>query len=343
MIVPRVGVLLLLSASLLCFVTLLAWNGREVKYTAVTGVADVAFVVPLAPKHFARAVRLSNSVALFLNKVDVYFVFTRESDLSNWISYHASSGSNSSSRSIVITRFFSEEVLQQVERREFLVNFKKFAALWILLHHANHAFLVVMDSEVEVRKHVDSTYLIHLAREFYNDKVFYGDLVSDEPYTQILRDSYNFLRAVNQSALPLTHPEFRGKWKDVYAWFFNVPLYERNHLIDFFTTFPLQVQVNLGDSSDFEHICFQHFLVAKHGWKYVAIQDLGYPPRGAHPVGEGEQLAHLVPGLPMVAGVKAADLVRLVRPWWLIPPSFALYASESPTVFMAFHIDRHGG
>ena len=169
--------------------------------------AKCSFVVPLHPRHFEYGVNIYNHLRE-KKSVDVYFVFTSESEKDQFLSR-----ANSQEVKYLVLTDFTD--LRVVEQTKSYVSIKKLYALQVLKD--KYDYISCIDAEVEFISNVDDYY--DVMQRVVNSKTICGTM---RGYPNIIRDSLTrLIDAKHHESLRYISHNYT-----LYTWWCNLPVYD---------------------------------------------------------------------------------------------------------------------
>jgi hypothetical protein len=205
-----------------------------------------AFVIPVYPPHFQY---MYSVIGQLLGVVDVFLVFTNEAE-----------------RKLYTATGHESIVLPENVHREGIINYKKFYALkHVLARREEYTHFIVCDSEIKLvlenftADNVNSK-IEHITR---HKRVFGGQVVGDM-FGRIISATTNYFQDMNGG-------DVQAAAKDLYTWWSDIPLYQRDHLNHFFECIKFEKE----DITwfHFDHCIYTQYLLRYQGFTVINVTE----------------------------------------------------------------------
>lgn len=147
-----------------------------------------------------------------------------------------------------------------------IVNLKKFAALhWAQLYYQ---YIAVIDCDTIFNGTTKHTFE-RLIQNYQQKKVFGGGINTSDLIQQIQKESAAYFSQNDYVFIKNITNNFNA-----YAWFFDVPFYQKSHLSDFFNYFLDQKKEDYNfwhriHWESFEHLIYQFYLLCKQDFTFI--------------------------------------------------------------------------
>jgi hypothetical protein len=207
-------------------------------------IKTVALIIPIHPKHFHFMENLVNKInSREENKIDIYLVFSSEEDHNNF-------SERDKIKKIILPNVDTDSI----------VSYKKFYALELLKNETQYDHFIVCDAEIDIiPENFNDANILKKISEFYTNKKVYAGKTNESHTTDITRTSAEII--ANDSLKEITNDY------TLYYWWSDLPVYKREHLVDFFSKFSYK---NM-NSNHFDHLIYLNYLLLYHGFTIVNI------------------------------------------------------------------------
>ena len=147
-----------------------------------------------------------------------------------------------------------------------IVNLKKFISLY--WGRENYDYIAVIDCDTVVNKSIKNIFK-DLVGNYHSKLIFSGGERLSDSIISIQKDCSSFFDSDDYEMIKSSTDNF-----NLYTWFFDVPFYSKEHLIDFFDYF----LVNKSDFfnfwhkikwESFEHIIYVYYLLLFKGYAFI--------------------------------------------------------------------------
>jgi hypothetical protein len=287
--------------------------------------SDVAWIVPTHRPHFPFALSLLDGVREHGLDVDLHFVLGDRAEADEFDALLADGAHQASACSLVaIDEHLPAGRFQSYLAVGSIINAKKFVALHVL--RDRYELLCTLDSETTVLAPGDvrRSHALRAERRAYP-----AHAVELPEMRQIVEASARLLGLRIEERI-LREVTGGGR---LYAWFENVPVYERDALGEMFERLGAERDVTyLCDRLswfDFDHILYQYFCCCFRGWH---LDDLGWTP----PETQGAWWELWSADVPEHRAM-ASELAASWEPSWVRDPALT---GAVPSAFLAYHADR---
>jgi hypothetical protein len=219
---------------------------------------NVAFLIPIHPKHYHFIYNLINKLKSNDIKVDIYLVFSNNTDYSDFTMKDAI-------HSIICEPFQTASI----------VTYKKFFGLKKLAE-SKYDYIICCDSEIDIIcDNFTNEIVNNKIKHIFDNKIIYaGDVtgiyvtIVTETSANLFPEKYDFLKNVTKNFT-------------MYFWWSDLPVYKRTHINPFFK------MINY-DNIIFEHfdfVIYQCYLILYHGFEIInttPITDLKWSLESLH-------------------------------------------------------------
>jgi len=202
--------------------------------------------------------------------------------------------------------FISKERLKE----NCVINLKKFATLHMCLN-LGYNYMLCFDSDTKNLGNIEK--LTEQAITNYNKRVYFGIDTTDNAYLTINYESAKLSNC--------------NKYLNIYAWFFDIPIYEKQDLKDFFEYFGdfenLAQKLNW---HSFDHLVYMYFLLKTDKAKIINYRN------------EAQE----VPEFLSLYNLEKIKEKYNYFPLWMTKKSYleSLSLQQKNIVFMLSHVDR---
>ena len=142
---------------------------------------------------------------------------------------------------------------------------KKLYGTKYLYENTSYKYIIVCDAEIKLENVFNQSVINKICYEFYKNKKFYGGGNSDDAFQQINQKCMHFANADNF---------FIQKYKSIYFWFSEFPIYERNYFNQFFTELDLYNRSYQFDHYDF--LLYAYWLVIHYDFDIIDWNNLEF-------------------------------------------------------------------
>lgn len=202
---------------------------------------NIAFIIPVAPKHYSYLYTFIESI---YNIIDIHIVF------SNIEEYNIFEEKDKIKPIIIKEQYHTNGI----------ITFKKFYGLKYLIN-SDYDYFIVCDAESEIiLENFMSLNVNNKINDIFNNKIVYGEKMNNDFLIKIM--------TISNDLFPIEQQEILKKETEnytLYIWWSNLPVYKKDHLIDFFH------QINYDNICwyHFDYIIYQYYLILYHNFKIV--------------------------------------------------------------------------
>ena len=207
----------------------------------------IAFIIPIHLKHYHYIYNLID-IILFNNiNIDIYLVFSSYDDYNMFVK-------KDKIKEIIIPSINTNNI----------VTYKKFFALQQLQDNINYEYFIVCDAEITIiPENFTETNILYKIIRFYENEIVYCGQIQNITINNITKCS---------SSLICSGPEIERITKNysLYFWWYELPVYKREHLSNFFSKFNYD---NI-DWFCFDHKVYLTYLITYHNFNIVNLTDI---------------------------------------------------------------------
>lgn len=203
----------------------------------------IAFIIPIHPKHYIFIYNLLDVIDTVINDwVDIYLVFSCESDYDNFIK-------KDKIKKIIIPNVNTAGI----------VNYKKFFALEKLKDDMNYDYFIVCDAEITIiPENFNEKNILNIINRIFENKIIYAG--NNQSTIDITKPCCKLL--MNDDKLEKVTEKYT-----LYSWWSDLPVYKREHLTYFFSLF----DYNNVNWVHFDHLIYSYFLILHHDFTLLNI------------------------------------------------------------------------
>lgn len=215
----------------------------------------IAVLLPIHPPKFNYAVDVINSLK---DKIDFYVIFTNHYEKSLYQKTYVLDFNY-----FVLSDYFKAEIIDLILKKNLMPVIKKIHFVSKLIN--DYDFIIPLDADFKIIN-VDLFY--KACKSFCDQKTFVGGRSSLQISHNIIEAS---MKLVNQ------HGSFYrlNRYKDVYFWLSEIPIYEKKTTIDFlnFINFNQRILeiIFYYDYNLFDTLSYNYFCVLEHNYQIIEI------------------------------------------------------------------------
>jgi len=203
----------------------------------------VAFIIPLAPKHYHYIYNLIDLMNTNNIKIDLYIVFSNNNEYNLF-------NKKDDIKSIIIPHTNTGNI----------VTYKQFFALEQLKNDDRYDYFIVCDSEITIiPENFTEENILNKINNIFENKIIYAG--EDKNSRRITETS---AKIISNKLQDIT------KNYNLYYWWSDLPVFKRDHLEDFFN------KINYSNINwhHFEHIIYLNYLILYYDFKMVNLTKL---------------------------------------------------------------------
>lgn len=175
---------------------------------------NISFIIPIHPKHYHYIYDLIDIFCINNIIIDIHLVFSNECDYNNFEKKDK-----------------IKKIIIPYTTRDSIVIYKKFFALEQLKNNIQYDYFIVCDAEITIiPENFTEKNILNKINNIYTNKLIYGGMSNDIEKNKITEQSA-IIFDVNNKLKNMTNNYI------LYYWWSDLPIYKREHLIDFFSKF----------------------------------------------------------------------------------------------------------
>lgn len=217
-------------------------------------ITDTAMVIPICGKHYHYMYQLIEKLKKNEIKIDMYLIFSNENDY----------------REFKYKDEIKEIIIKDMKNTMSVVTFKKLYGLRELINK-EYDYFIVCDAEIDIiPENFTQTNITDKIKLVFSNKKIFGGRADNHAITEINEVSAN-LYTVGED-----HNKLREETKNfnIYFWWSDIPVYKRDHLIDFLAKINFDKNFNKLIHNHFDYIIYQYYLILTKGFIIVDYTEI---------------------------------------------------------------------
>ena len=208
-----------------------------------------ALLIPIHEKHFNYIYDL---IAKIENELPLYLIFSDQEQLDKF-----------KMKDKIIPFIYSE-------KSNSIVTDKKFYGLKNLIN-SNHEYIIVCDAEIDIiPENFNINNIMKKINEIFNNKKIYGGAVNknDDKLNNIIISSSSVFKNNDdkQKLINIIKPNENY----IYTWWSDLPVYKKDHLIDFFN----KIELDNYNWNHFDNMIYNNYLLLYHNFELININPI---------------------------------------------------------------------
>jgi hypothetical protein len=226
---------------------------------SIKTIDNVAFLIPMHPKHYDMNYSLLNKLKNIMVTIDIYGIFSNKQDYE---------------------LFKMKEMIKEIipdnipTDTNAIVIYKKLYGLKCMIN-TPYEYVILCDSEIDiVPENFTKENIITKIQDIFNNKVIYGIKVIREIARRTIRVCASVFAGDDYKKIESATDNFT-----LFSFWYNLPVYKREHLKDFLDKIKFDTLTITWDH--FESLLYEYYLITNHNFKMIDITNM------ANNIGDG--------------------------------------------------------
>lgn len=210
----------------------------------------IGLIIPCHPKHYSYIYNLLDLIDINEKEKDIYIVFSSESDYNIFEKKEK----------------IKEIIIPEKTNTNSIVTYKKFFALEKLKNDEKYDYFIACDAEITIiAENFNEENILNKINKIYDNKEIYAGILNEK------NKYYDLAKRITTTStsifLDREKLEKETEYNSLYFWWSDLPVYKREHLIDFFN----RINYNNLNLYHFDHLIYLSYLILYHDFNIVNI------------------------------------------------------------------------